>query len=260
MNPNSPTVPQLSVDFLKRPIAHRGLHDKRAGIPENSLAAFQAAIDRGYGIELDLQVTGDERAVVFHDYRLGRLTPERGRVRDLSLERLASISLKGNEAQKIPSLKQVFDQVNGRVPILIEIKDQDGKMGKNIGAIERDIATDIAAYSGHVAVMSFNPHSILAMKELAPNVPRGLTTYAWNDSDADGISAADLRSLYEIEMFEKAGCSFISHSVKDLDNPHVSALKKRGVPVLCWTVKSAKSDIRARRVADNVTFEGYLPA
>jgi glycerophosphoryl diester phosphodiesterase len=244
--------PPLPPGFLARPVAHRALHGP--GRAENSLAAVEAAVAAGYAIEVDVQLTADGRAVVFHDERLDRLTAETGLVRDRQAGELATIPLKGGGGT-IPTLPQVLSAVAGRVPLIIEVKDQDGRMGPNVGALEQAVAIDLADYDGPVAVMSFNPHAVEALRQYAPHIPRGLTTCAWNDWD--GIPEDTAARLREIADFDRTGAAFISHDHVDLDRPRVSELKAQGVPVLCWTIRSPEAEANARRIADCVTFEGY---
>ncbi|MEZ5720659.1 MAG: glycerophosphodiester phosphodiesterase family protein [Paracoccaceae bacterium] len=243
--------------FLRRPIAHRALHGAYA--PENSLAAVRAAVAAGYGIEIDVQPSADEVAMVFHDDELDRLTETSGPVRIHSATALESLRL-GDSAEGIPTLARVLDLVAGRVPVLIEIKDQDGAMGPAVGPLEHGVFRALEGYRGPVAVMSFNPHSIAEMAKLAPRVPRGLTTYAWNDAEAQGPPEATRAHLAAIADFDRVGASFISHDRRDLANPRVAELKARGVPILCWTVRSEEQEKAAREVADNITFEGYVAA
>lgn len=249
----------LPDSFRRIPIAHRGLHDKSDGRPENSRAAFAAAIEHGYGIELDLQPSSDGRAMVFHDYELGRLTNHSGPVCRRSAKELAEMALKGGH-EGIPTLAEILELVDGAVPLLIEIKDQDGALGPDIGDLQAACAADLAGYSGPVAVMSFNPHAVAEMARRAADVPRGLTTSNFSSDEWKLVPAARRESLSRIEEFDRVGASFISHDVDDLDNPRVAELKARGATILCWTIRSAKQEAMARRIADNITFESYLPA
>jgi glycerophosphoryl diester phosphodiesterase len=252
-------TPALPHAFLTAPIAHRALHGP--GRAENSMAAVAAAVAAGYGIEIDVQLTADGEAVVFHDEDLSRLTGEAGLVRARSADALAAIPLKAGGGT-IPRLGEVLAEVRGRVPLLIEVKDQDGRMGPQVGELERAVARDLARYEGPVAVMSFNPHSVDALRRYAPSVPRGITTTRWEpqDEDAGEIPAEMRRRLREIEDFDRVGASFISHDAHDLDRPRIVELRRRGVPVLCWTIRSAEAEAKARGMADNVTFEGYAAA
>lgn len=246
----------LPGSLLSRPIAHRAYHDKDQGRPENSPAAMRAAVAAGYGIEIDLQLSADGVPMVFHDYALDRLTEAHGPVALRSAAELAVIMLRhGSEA--IPTLAQVLDIVAGQVPLLIEIKDQDGAMGPNIGPLEAATAQALKGYDGPLAVMSFNPHSMQAMARLAPDIPRGLTTSSFEASDWPTLSAGTCDRLREIPDFDAVGASFISHEANDLDRPRVASLKASGVPILCWTIRSPQAEAEARKIAVNVTFEGY---
>ncbi|WP_226779770.1 glycerophosphodiester phosphodiesterase family protein [Oceaniglobus trochenteri] len=247
----------LPAEFLGAPIAHRGLHDVAAGRPENSLAAFRAAIAAGYGIELDVQRSADDGAMVFHDYDLDRVTEASGLLRDRSADALGRIALRGGD-EGIPTLAQVCDLVAGQVPLLVEIKDQDGALGPDVGPLERAVADVLRDYRGPLAVMSFNPHAVAVMGEYLPGVARGLTTCDFDAADWP-LPEPALERLRDIPDFDRTGACFISHDRKDLSRPRVAELKRKGVPVLCWTVKSPEAETKARRVADNITFEGYIP-
>lgn len=239
--------------FLGRPIAHRALHG--AGRPENSRAAVQAAIDAGYGIEIDLQLSADGQAMVFHDYALDRLTAAKGAVRQRRAADLAEIPLSGG-AEGIPRFGEILALVAGRVPLLVELKDQDGALGDDLGPLEAATAQAAAGYAGPLAFMSFNPHAVARMAGLAPTVPRGLTTCAFAPEDWPA-PAARLAELAEIPDVARTGACFISHDHRDLGRPRVAALKADGLAVLCWTIRSPSEEAAARRIAQNVTFEGY---
>lgn len=248
--------PPLPPAFAAAPIAHRGLHGP--GRPENALAAMAAAAAAGYGIELDLQPSADGQAMVFHDATLDRMTAATGPVRARPAAELEALALAGT-GDRIPRLQAVLDAVAGRVPLLIELKDQSGSPGGDDGALERATAAALAGYPGPVAVMSFNPEMIARMAALAPDLPRGLVTYAWDDADASGMPAERLARLRAIADFDPVGAGFVSHHHRDLAAPAVAALKARGVPVLCWTIRSPDEAAAARRIADQITFEGFLP-
>lgn len=247
---------QLSEAFLKAPIAHRGLHDVSAGLPENSRVAFEAAIAAGYGIELDLQLSKDGIAMVFHDYDMGRLTGQQGAVQTRTAAELQEITLLGGE-ETIPTLTEILALVAGRVPLLIELKDQDGLMGANIGRLEKATAEALAGYEGEVALMSFNPHSVRVMSGLCPDRARGLTTAAFGADKWPLLPKGTRDRLARIPDYEANKCSFISHEADDLDADRVQDLKRRGAHILCWTIKSQAEETAARQVAHNVTFESY---
>ncbi|MDG2055699.1 MAG: glycerophosphodiester phosphodiesterase family protein [Tateyamaria sp.] len=249
-------IPKLNVAFLDAPITHRALHNATEGRPENSRTAIRAAISHGYAIEIDVQLSADNQAMVFHDYTLDRLTAASGRLRSLSLVDLSKIRLNGCD-EGIPALPEILEIVSGQVPVVIELKDQDGAMGPKIGPLEAAIADTLEQYKGPVAVMSFNPHSVARMAELCPCVPRGLVTseYAYSDWP---LPVAICDHLREIPDYDRVGASFISHEVTDLARGRVAELKRAGADVLCWTVKSPEVEAEALEIADNITFEGYL--
>jgi len=242
--------------FLGAPIAHRGYHDITQGRPENSLAAISAAIRAGYGIEIDIQASADHQAMVFHDYDLGRLTCENGPVRQRLAEDLSQITLNGCD-EGIPTLAKVLDLVAGQVPLVIEIKDQDGAMGSNVGKLENAVAQDLRSYKGPVVVMSFNPHSVALFKDLLPEIPRGLITGAYSEEHSQILPATVRDRLREIRDYERVGASFVSHQSTDLNRPRIMELKNSGAAILCWTVKSELAEHEARKIADNITFENY---
>ncbi|WP_102107360.1 glycerophosphodiester phosphodiesterase family protein [Oceaniglobus roseus] len=248
----------LPPGFLDAPFAHRGLHDRAAGRVENSRAAFRAAMAAGYGIEVDVQLTADGQAVVFHDARLDRLTGETGPVNARTAAELGRIALTDG-GETVPTLAEVLHLVNGAVPLLVEVKDQDGALGPDVGRLERAVAEALAGYGGPVAVMSFNPHAIAAMARLAPDIPRGLTTCAF-DPDDWSLPADTCARLAEIADYDRTGACFISHEAKDLGRPRVAGLKGQGAAILCWTIRSPEAEAAARRVADQITFEGYAAA
>ncbi|MET4127383.1 glycerophosphodiester phosphodiesterase family protein [Roseovarius sp. MBR-6] len=243
--------------FRRLPIAHRALHDVTAGRPENSRAAIRAAIAAGYGIEIDLQTSRDGRAMVFHDYDLGRLTPETGPVRARDAAELAQIPLKGGD-EGIPDLPEVLALVAGRVPLLIELKDQHGQMGVTDGVLEAATAEALVGYKGLVALMSFNPEMVVAMADLAPERARGIVTCAYTPEDWPLLREETRARLRSIPDYDRAGASFVSHDVTDLANPRLAELRAQGAAILCWTVRSRETEARARQVADNITFERYL--
>ena len=248
--------------FLKAPIAHRAYHDVARGRPENSRAAIRAAIAAGYGIEIDLQLSRDGVPMVFHDETLERLTPRDGWLRDLTAAELATIPLKGG-TETIPTLPEILDLVAGRVPLLIELKDQTLRMAETDGRLEAATARALAPYDGPVALMSFNPHMIARMATLAPGLPRGLTTSAYDHDDWAPLAPETCDRLRPIPDYDRTHSSFISHEASDLTRPRVAELAAQGAAILCWTIKSPEAEAEARRIAQNVTFEQYpasLPA
>ncbi len=243
--------------FLTTPFAHRALHDVADGRPENSRAAIRAAMAAGYGVEIDLQLSRDGVAMVFHDYHLGRLTGQTGAVAQHDAAELSRIPLTGG-TEGIPSFAEVLDLVAGKVPLLVELKDQHGEMGVTDGTLERAVAKDLQGYAGPLALMSFNPHSVVQLADLVPHLPRGIVTCHYPHEDWPLVPESTRARLRPIPDYDRAGASFISHELADLDSVHVARLKSGGAHVLTWTVRSSEDEVEARTVADNITFEGYL--
>lgn len=225
--------------------AHRGLHG--AGVPENSPAAFAAAIARGMGIECDVQRSSDGQAMVFHDTELDRLTGESGPVRQRSADALGKIVLAGS-SETIPTLRQVLDQVAGRVPILIEIKSpRDG--GRRVSATCLAVRRVLEGYTGRHAIMSFDPRVGHWFAEHSPLTLRGLVMTEENDKALAGMIRRRLWLWH-------ARPDFLAYDVRDLPSRFAAAQRRRGLPVLTWTVRSPELAQRAAEHADAPIAEG----
>lgn len=230
-----------------RPIAHRGLHDMADADPqkpENTLAAFQAAIENGYAIECDLQISADGVPMVFHDDTLDRLTGETGPVRSRTAAELAKIEIL-NSGETIPALSDMLAQVAGTVPLVIELKSI---AGENDGFAQA-VADDLRNYAGPVAVMSFDADLAAQMMAAAPGLPVGLV--------AEGGLATTFRHL---AVIIRHGFHFVSYSLTDL--PTLAPLIARwilGLPLICWTVRTPQDVAKARRWTGQMTFENIKP-
>ncbi|MEX1234697.1 MAG: glycerophosphodiester phosphodiesterase family protein [Roseovarius sp.] len=249
---------RLDPAFLRVPLAHRALHVPGSDRTENSRAAIAASIAHGYGIEIDVQMSSDGVAMVFHDDDLDRLTDDTGPVRARSAAGLAAVRLKGLD-EGIPTLSEVLSLVAGRVPLLVEVKDQHGQMGQTDGTLEAAVARDLVGYDGPVALMSFNPHSVIRLADLAPDIPRGIVSCDYAAEHCPELPADVRDRLRAIPDMQAARASFISHQWNDLDRPRVDELKSAGIDVLCWTIRSEEAARASLKIAQNITFEGYLP-
>ena len=249
----------LPPGFLTTPIAHRGFHDRSHGRIENSLGAFKAAIAAGYAIEMDLQLSSDGQAMVFHDDTLDRLTDNTGPLNARTAAELGRMALAGG-ADTIPNLPQVLTLVAGRAPLLIEIKDQTGTLCATDGRLEAATATALQGYQGPVALMSFNPDAIAHMARLAPHLPRGLISDPFDPAEWSPVPPETCDRLRGIPDYNATQSSFVSHKATDLTRLRLADLKSQGAVILCWTVRSATAEVMARQIADNITFEGYPAA
>jgi glycerophosphoryl diester phosphodiesterase len=252
----TPPVVRLPRSFVTIPLTHRGYHDRASNRPELSTAAFRAAIEAGYGIELDVQLTADNQAAVFHDDTLDRITDMTGPIIARTSAELARVHLLGT-TETIPTLRQVVDLVAGRVPLLIEIKDLQDSRGPTSGILEQAVSDSLKGYPGPAAVMSFNPYIVHHMARFAPHLPRGLTTEYYDHAVCAPIPPAICDRLREIPDYDATGSSFISHRFTDLGQARVAELKARGADILCWTIRSPADEVAARKVAHSITFEGY---
>ena len=219
--------------LVRTPIAHRGSFDNPA-VPENSLAAFQASIDRSLPIELDVHVSADGVPVVFHDGDLWRLTGLAAKVGELTAGELTKLRLFGTE-ERLPMLAEVLEQVSGRVPLLIELKTHAPRSGR----LEHVVVEALKGYNGGAALQSFNPLSVGWLLRHAPGFLRGQLA-----SGPDGPPPR-----------RAAKADFVAYRVEDLPNPDITRLRERGMPIIAWTVRSAEQKARAQAHADNYIFE-----
>ncbi len=245
-----------------RPIAHRGLHDRDAGILENTLAAARATIAQDYAIECDVQRTADNEAVVFHDFTLDRLTGETGRVDNRDLQSLMHIPVRGG-SEGIPSLTALLDAIGGRVPLVCEIKSRfDGDM-----RLATRVARQAASYAGPLCLESFDPAVVACLQNDRDqlgiaHVPIGLIAqadYGGTAADWAHLSVADKAALGRGASCETRMPDFLSYSVRDLPHPFPSRLRALGIPVTAWTIRSSTEAQTARNHADQIVFEGFLP-
>jgi glycerophosphoryl diester phosphodiesterase len=244
------------LDWLKRPIAHRGLHDESKGIVENSASAIEAAIAKDFAIEVDTQCAANGVPVVFHDRTLDRLTAESGTVAERDADALCNIPLR-NSRDLILSLEGLLGLVDGRVPILIEVKST----WSGDHTYEQNIAAALRAYKRRVAVMSFDPKCVAAFRRAAPFLPRGLIAERFEDrqywSDLSAWQRFAMRHLLTAAM---ARPHFIAYDVRAL--PALAPGIARDVfrlPLLTWTVRSEADKKSAELFADAMIFEGIEP-
>jgi glycerophosphoryl diester phosphodiesterase len=248
--------PPLDRAVFVRPIAHRGWHDKANGRLENTAPAFRAAIEKGYGIECDLQGAEDGTPMVFHDLTLDRLVSASGPIAAYSPRNLARLNYKGQD-EKILSFGQLLDLVGGRVPLLVEVK----RNGSVRPRFLESVARHAAAYKGPIALMSFDRRTVAALGELAPSVPRGaviggrqLISSLWAAHSRSRASPAASR------LFASApdGVAFYAVQIK-LAAVARTWMKRRAqdLPLFTWTIRTARQRARAARWADAPIFEGY---
>ncbi|MGB8399012.1 glycerophosphodiester phosphodiesterase [Bradyrhizobium sp.] len=239
-----------------RPVAHRGLHDAARGIIENMPAAARAAIEGNFGIECDIQLTADGEAMVHHDDALGRLTEGSGALRGKTTAELKTAKFR-NTPEHMMSLGDLCTLVAGRVPLVIEVKshfDGDRKLITRTAEV-------LASYQGPAAVMSFDPDQVLALRELAPKLPRGIVAErVYTAADWPEATPAQRRGMEHLRHAFRTQPHFIAFSVNELPAPAPWIARNIfGCPLLTWTVRTPEQRERAARYADQMIFEGFLP-
>lgn len=232
-------------------IAHRGLWTP-GGAPENSLAAFQAACAAGYGVELDVRLSADGEAMVFHDERLERLTGVEGRMCDHSAADLGKLRLSGTD-ETIPTLNEALVEVGHRALVLIELKTPFGE----VGPLEKRVCEVLLDHNGPTAVIGFNPYSHAWFAQHHPQILRGLDSYSWRDEAADKVAPDQRRAFAALEQVELAKPDFLALGLDVLPSPRADALRDKGMPVVAWTVRGAADWDKVSGHCDNFIFEGF---
>lgn len=233
------------IDWIKDvPVAHRGYHDMNKQIWENTLSAFSRAIEAGFAIECDIQLSADSVPMVFHDHDLQRLCGIAGEVRERTAAELRMLSI-GGTADKIPTLRQMLDLVKGQVPLVIELKGIDAE--QDDGFVEAVLEV-LEGYEGKVALMSFDFHLLRTLKVAECPWPVGLT--------AEGVKPDNLVAHREAMDL---GLDFTSYCVAHLPNEFVMGLREKGTPVITWTVRDEIMRAQTYKYADQMTFEGFDP-
>ena len=234
--------------LVNRGVAHRGLHD---GVrPENSLAAFEAAARAGYPIELDVHQTKDGGVVVFHDEDLERMTCHPGKVAEHTLDQLTALRL-GSTSETISTLDHVLELVGDRVPVVVEIKAVEP-----IGRLEQAVLDVLARHPGRYAVQSFHPWSLVWMRRHAPDLPRGMLAGDTSELDLRLHEKVILRHLALAPLVRP---HYVGYEIGSLPHWAPSMLRRRGIPLLAWTITDENQLAHARVLADNVIFENVRP-
>ncbi|PLP58772.1 glycerophosphodiester phosphodiesterase [Mesorhizobium loti] len=227
-----------------RPIAHRGFHDLNDKRWENTLSAFSAAIERGYAIECDVHLSADGVPIVIHDDDLRRLTGTDGFVWQRTAAEMAQLRI-GGTGDHPPTLRELLDLVDGRVPLVVEIK---GTPGHDIGLVKA-VGRLLKRYEGQVAIMSFDHWLIREFETEAPGIPGGLTAYGTGNHETEA----------HFSMLAH-GIAFTSYAAGDLPNRFVSFVREKlGMPVITWTIRDQPAIDLTFKYADQMTFEGFEP-
>lgn len=227
-----------------RPVAHRGLHDSNKAVWENTLSAFQRAVDRNFSIECDVHLSSDGQVVVIHDGDLKRLTGTDGFVWQRTAAELGALKVGGTD-DHVPTLKEMLDLVDGRVALVIELK---GIPGHDSGLV-RAVGELLKTYRGKAAIMSFDHWLVRDFARDAPGIAAGLT--AWGDQLHD-VEAHFSMLAHPLD--------FVSYGVDVLDNRFIEMVRDRlGMKVITWTVRTPEQVQKTFARAHQMTFEGFDP-
>ncbi len=232
--------------LVERCIAHRGLHNNE--FPENSLGAFQNAVDNGYPVELDVHIIADGTLVVFHDNSLSRVTGKDGYIKNLTKNDLTNYSLMGSK-YTIPTFDEVLNLIGGKVPILIEVKNTN-----KVGELETKLLETLRAYNGEYAIESFNPYVLEWFKNNAPDIWRGQLAGYFKGEKLAFIKKFALKRMLLNKM---AKPDFIAYEASHLPNRFVR--KYKTLPLIAWTIRSQEEYLRVVKYSDNVIFENFEP-
>lgn len=249
-------MPKLSFD---RPIAHRGLHDRSAGIIENSFSAFEAAVANGYAIECDVQLSSDGVPYIFHDDGLSRLTGVSGRSDAIAIADVGALPLLGSSTGDTPQTFAAFlAQAAGRTLLQIELKRQASRA--QTMRLAATVADQLSRYSGPQVIESFDPNLLTAMRRAGYRGKLGIITYSYQKPDwDDDLTAGQKLALRHLLHWPLTRFDFISCHDEALDLPAVRLFRALGTPVCTWTITSPKQKAKALARADQIVFEGFDP-
>jgi glycerophosphoryl diester phosphodiesterase len=239
-----------------RPVAHRGLHDRASGIIENMPGAAQAAVEGNFSIECDIQLSADGEAMVHHDDALGRLTEGTGALLGMTAAELQAVKFR-DTSERMMTLGDLCAMVQGQVPLVIEVKshfDGDRKLVARMAQV-------LSPYRGPAVGMSFDPDQVLALRELMPQLPRGIIAERRYDAaDWPQATPAQRRGMLHLGHAFRTRPHFVAYCVDDL--PAAAPWIARhvfGLPLLTWTVRTPEQRQRAARYANQMIFEGFRP-
>lgn len=226
--------------------AHRGLHGK--GVPENSMAAFKAALEAGYGIELDVHLLKDGNLAVIHDSLLNRTTGQAGRIEDLTTGDLANYHLEGTQ-QTIPEFSQVLDLLQGKIPMIIELKPVDN----NHDALAQTACAMLRGYTGPYCMESFDPRCVAAVKRASSEVIRGQLAENFMKTRND---------MGDFMRFAMTHCLGNILSRPDFIAYKFADRERSLSPMLCrklWKAEGVAWTIRSQEDFDTAVAEGWIP-
>lgn len=233
----------------KQFIAHRGFHNNK-DVPENSIYAFQYAYEQGFAIELDVHIIRDGTLVVFHDDHLKRMTGVDKNLENCVFDEIANLKL-GNTKEDIPLFEDVLKIIDGKVPLMIELKNS-GKAGR----LEKAAYEALKGYQGEYVIQSFNPFSVAWFKKNAKEVIRGQLSGSYKDEKINFIKKFLLKNLM-LNIISKP--DFVNYEIGYLDKWILKRLKTKRIPIIAWTARDIDTFRLSLKKCNNVVFEGFFP-
>jgi len=232
-------------------IAHRGLYTKDQSVPENSMLAFQKALEKGYAIELDVNMTKDDVVIAFHDFHLQRVFNDHRHIDELTYAQLKEMNLFQTH-EKVSTLSEVINYVHGKVPLLIELKPHG-----NVKKLCHETMRVLEHYQGPYALFSFHPRVVYILRKKYPWVIRGqISEYFKDDLNMRKLSKYLMKSMF-FNRFTKP--DFISYGINDLPNKYLDKYKKKGLTIISYAAQSQEAYNRVKSFYDNVVFEYFEP-
>ncbi len=249
-------TPQLrAIDWLvAKPITHRGLHNEAAGLVENCESSFEAAINHGFSIECDIQLTADGQAVVFHDDDIDRVIDGTGPVKQFTVRELKAMNFKAGK-DKIQTLAELIEQVSGRTTLVVEVKslwDAEFTLIDHAAAVLSD-------YQGPHALMSFDPDLIARAAIMAPTTVRGITADRVIDPYYNRLPIAKRLAMQSFSHLPQTRPHFVSFDFSQLPFQPITEIREAGFPIITWAIRSDEEGRSARRWCDQITFENFVP-
>lgn len=236
--------------YLEKYIAHRGLHDKSK--PENSMAAFKAAVENDYAIELDVHLSKDKEVMVFHDETLERLTGSNGKISQYTLGSLKTLKL-ANTKEQIPTLKEVLEMVDGQVPLIIEIK-----VNEHDGEIEAQVMKLLHSYKGDYTIQSFNPLTLKWVRKHYPMTILGLLVT--RDFSDTGLGVLKQKALENMTFIPVIRPDYIGLDIDTYSKMQLGIIKHFTFNrIVFWTVRTREQMRTAKRLGANIIFENFKP-
>lgn len=228
-------------------IAHRGIHSKNGDNVENSIPAFELAVQNNIGVELDVHITKDNELVVVHDSNLKNITGINKIVEDLTLKEIKEMYL-FNTSNKIPTFKEVLDIIDGRVPVIIEIKNE-GKVGK----LESKLYNELINYDGEYVIESFNPLTLLWFKKHNKNIVRGQLSAKKIDSISKFLNFFLSKMLFN--FFTRP--NFIAYNIDDITDKMYKKYNDKGIYLIGWTLRKIDDYYKYNKICDGFIFDNY---